>query len=288
MTVPRRTWVLLLVPLVAAAPMRRADPDSLLRAGLAAYRAGDPGRAAELFERAGLRTTEPSRAAFNLATARYRQAREDSPQALAEAEEAYHCCLEPGDPYRAEALFGLGNCLLLRAGGATLDRAALRAAIDRFSQCLAEPGCPRRLADDARYNRARARLLLLQAPAAPGGANDDPSTTDDKDRQDDEPPDPSRGPDGNRDNGADTPQGSRGNPGERGHEQPGDAQQGNEGANAPGKGIVPPVPDSGDPMPLSPRDAELHLEKATRAILKDLQEYRRGRARTGSPGVRDW
>jgi hypothetical protein len=128
----------------------------------------------------------------------------------------------------------------------------------------------------------------LQAPAAPGGTHDDPSTSDDKDRQDDEPPDPSRGSDGGRDNSGDTPQPSRGSPADRGNEQPGDTRDGQQGANAPGKGIVPPVPDSNDPMPLSPRDAELHLEKATRAILEDLAAYRRGKARQASPGMRDW
>jgi hypothetical protein len=289
MTAPRTLAVLVLLPLLAAAPRGRyADPDALLRAGNQAYQAGDLGRAAELYERAGVRTTQPSRAAFNLATARYRQARADNAQALAEAEEAYRSCLERGDPYRAPALFGLGNCLLLRAaGGTTLDRATLRAAIDRFSLCLAEPGCPPGLADDARYNCARARLLLLQAPPPPG-ANEEGAPGDD-DKPDD-PPDSSQGPDGSRDPGkADRVQQSQGNPAGGGNERPGETKDKVDGPNGAGRGtILPPPQDTSETKPLSERDAVQHLEEATKRILEDVAAYRRGRPRPLPPGVRDW
>src|SRR5262249_32840992 len=155
------------------------DPEALLRQADAAYEAGQAEKAAELYEKAGLRTTWPSRAAFNVATARYKQAKEGNLAALGTAEVNYRACLKDGDEFRARALFGLGNCLLIRAtAGATLDRVTLRSAMDRYAECVADPGCGAGLAEDARYNRAKARLLLLQAPPAAEG--NEPPPGDDK------------------------------------------------------------------------------------------------------------
>ena len=100
----RLLGLLLAVPLVAATPAAREDVDSLLRRADAAYNAGDFERAAALYDRAGVRTTEPARAAYNLATARYRQAKDGQVAALGEAEVNYRACLRPGGAYRARAL----------------------------------------------------------------------------------------------------------------------------------------------------------------------------------------
>src|SRR5258708_3722559 len=111
-----RRWLLacLLVPiLLGAQSLSAPDIDTLIRAGNAAFERGAYAEAAAQYEKASNRTTEPGLVAFNLATAKYHLAREGNPQALADAELGYRCCLEPGDPRRAQALFGLGNCLLL-------------------------------------------------------------------------------------------------------------------------------------------------------------------------------
>src|SRR5262249_58669213 len=134
--------------------------EALVRAGDNAYRRGDYGRAAELFERAGERATDPGLVAFNLAATKYQLAlaNEDHVVLLREAEQLYSCCLRKGDPRRARALYGLGNCLLARGGGAALEGGALRAAADAYAQCLAEPGVASELAAGARRNPQRARL----------------------------------------------------------------------------------------------------------------------------------
>jgi hypothetical protein len=285
----KRPWLFLFVLLVAAAPrVRTSDPEALLRAGDAAFRGDDAARAAELYDRAGVRTIEPSRAAFNLATAKFRLARAGTLDALGDAEVAYRCCLEKDDPYRAQALFGLGNCLLLRASsGTTLDRATLRAAIDRFSACLADPACTPDLAADARHNRVRARLLLLQAPPPPPGTSNQEGENDDPKQPDTDPDqrDNSTEPGGN-DPGKGTPKPAHASPAGSGADRGTARTDGTAGAGQVGK--LPPVQDDGQSAPLSARDAAEHVEQAIRRILDDLASYRRGRARQPAPGVRDW
>jgi tetratricopeptide (TPR) repeat protein len=274
-------FAVLLPLLLGARTIPTADVDALLRAGNAAFERGDYAEAAEYYDRAGERALEPGLVAFNLATAKYHLARDGNSQALADAEQAYRCCLEKGDPRRAQALFGLGNCLLLRAAGSTLDRVALRSAIDRFAECLRDPGCDAVLAADARYNRLRARLLLLQAPLPQDGSDDDSGRDDSKDdpQTDDKQPDGGRGGIGDEKGDRSAIQGK------------GAAEQAGgtpEGAPAPGRGTLPPVPDRSESAPLSATDALAHLEQATERILKESREHRRGRARPSGTGVRDW
>ena len=279
--------LLLVVPLAAAAPrMSTTAPEDLLRAADDAYRANDLTRAAELYDRAGIRTIEPSRAAFNLATAKYLLARDGKLEALGDAEVGYRCCLEKGDPYRARALFGLGNCLLVRATGGKLDRATLRAAIDRFSACLADPSCEPALAADARHNRARTRLLLLQAPPPPPGTSDESGNEDDPKQPDDQSDPPSNPNDGGGEPGTGTPKATQGSPSAHGTDQAGAQTEGATGAGQVGK--LPPVKDDDSAAPLSARDAAEHIERAERKIIEDLAAYRRGKSRPTTPGVRDW
>jgi hypothetical protein len=280
--------LLLLVPLVAAAAkVRTTDPEALLRAGDAAFRASDPGQAAEFYDRAGIRTTEPSRAAFNLATAKYRLAQGGKSEALGDAEVGYRCCLEKGNPYRARALFGLGNCLLLRAtSGSLLDRATLLAAIDRFSASIADPRCTASLATDARHNRARARLLLLQAPPPPPGTTDDGSNPDDPKQPDDQQPPQNRSDDGGNDTGSGAQQQKKGFPASSGTEHEGTKREGTTGAGQVGK--LPPVSEDPNAVPLARGDATQHVQRAARKILDEVAAYRRGKARSAMPGGRDW
>jgi tetratricopeptide (TPR) repeat protein len=279
-----RRWlsVLLLVPLLLAAQTTDVpDVLALLRTGNAAFERGAYAEAGALFERAGERTTEPGLAAFNLATAKYNLAKDGNSQALADAEQAYRCCLEQGEVRRARALFGLGNCQMLRAAGSSLDRSAIRWAIDRFGECLRDPTCDAELAADARHNRLRARLLLLQAPPSPDGSDDDSGKEESKD---DSPRDGKQasprytdGPEGKGEKSA--------TPGKGGAEK---ELTDHQGLPAPGRGTLPPVPDRPDATPLSANEAVEHLEIATRLILEESRQHRRARARQPASGVRDW
>ena len=263
----------------AAAP----DSEALLREGNAAFARGDFARAAALFERAEVRATDPGLVAFNLAAAKYRLAESDgSPQALLEAEQAYRCCVAPGNPRRAAALYGLGNCLLLKAGDR--DAATLKAAIECYDRCLREAGPDEALAADVRYNRERARLALQQLLAQSGRPKEDrPSGEDDNperpDRQPQQNPNGDLGPDGQG--------GTQAGPA---MVKPGPGQNPVQSDERPpgGQGTLPPVPDRADPAPLSPQDAAAHLELATRRILEERQAHRRGNLRPPAPTVRDW
>jgi hypothetical protein len=275
----------LLVPLLLGARGPRAeDVEALLRAGDDAFARGAHAQAAALYEKAEERSTEPGMAAFNLATAKFHLARDGSPQALAEAEQAYRCCLEPGDPRRPRALFGLGNCLLLRAAGTSLDRVALRQAIDRFGECFRDENCSSALAADARHNRQRARLLLLQAPSSPEGGPEEGSASDDAK---DDPPEQKQ-PDGKGEPGTAEEQGNRGGSPSTARGGPEQPTGPNQGAPTAGQGALPPLADRSEPSPLTPNDALAHLEQATRRIMDEMRQHRRSRARPAGAGVRDW
>jgi len=282
----RWSWLLLILPMVlAAGPAAYDDPESLLRRADEAFEAKQFDRAAELYDRAGVRTTHPSLAAYNLATAKYKQAKEGNAAALGAAEVNYRSCLKQGDEFRARALLGLGNCLLMRAtAGATLERATLRAAMDRYAECLADPGCDDDLRADARHNRARARLLLLQAPPPPEGGDEQPPGDDQKDDKDD-PKDKDKGKDAD---------GGQGEPAktDKGAKGVGDAKEPKEvkeGDKAGGKSkLLPPVSDDRDAVPLAKEDAERHLEEAAERIRAEAAAYRRSKARPAPAGVKDW
>ncbi len=281
--IPRR-WLLagLLLPLLLGARTPPVtDVDALLRAGNAAFERGVYADAAALYDRAGERATEPKLAAFNLATAKYHLAREGNAPALADAEQAYRCCLEKGDPRRARALFGLGNCLLIRAAGSSLDRVALRSAIDRFGECLRDPHCDSELAANARHNRLRARLLLLQAPPPADGSDEDAGREENKD----DPPSEGDRPDGRREGPGDERSDKSARPGKEGMEQ---SDGKHEGAPSPGRGVLPPVPDRGEAAPLAANDALQHLDQATRRIVEESRQHHRSRGRPAASGVRDW
>src|SRR5690242_17801657 len=96
-------WIIPLAP----------DPEKWLSEGHAAFARGDYAGAAALYERAEMYSDDPRRVAFFLAGAKYHLARktEGSSPELHEAEQLYRCCLDPADPNRPHALFGLGNCL---------------------------------------------------------------------------------------------------------------------------------------------------------------------------------
>jgi hypothetical protein len=264
-----------------------ADWETLLRQGDAAYAHGDFAAAAAAYEQAGDRTTDPGLVTFDLAAAQYQTALAsdaERPRLAREAEQSYRCCIEPGSPRRARALYGLGNAILLRAGDRDAD--ALKAAAECYEQCLAEKDLDAALADDARHNLERVRLLLLQIPPAPAHTKDESSG--------DVPPKPQTAPrenPGAQRNPLRDPSANMGKPDKRG--EPSKPEKGakpveTDAPPAPGSGNLPPVPDGADLPPLTPQDAARHLELASQRIEEDYKAHRRAKAPAPAANVRDW
>jgi tetratricopeptide (TPR) repeat protein len=276
-----------LAALLTLGPSSRLDPEALLREGNAAFARGDYATAAALYEQAEARSTEPSLVAFNLAAAKYHQALAAGGDmaALREAEQLYRCCLDTSDPRRPLALYGLGNCLLQR--GADRDRTSLLAAIECYQRCLADPHTDANLVTDARHNRERAKLLLLQLQAS-AASREEKTPADDSDANPNRPDRPAMP--------MPTPVGDPGGEGKEDPRtgatqvkpEPGQAPRKSNEPPPPGAGNLPPVPDQAELAPLSPQDAAAHLEQAARRIHDERQTYRRGRARGPAKGVPDW
>jgi tetratricopeptide (TPR) repeat protein len=278
--------VLIAVLLPAAAPA--PDWEALVRQGDAAYERGDFAAAASLYEQASDRTTDPGLVAMDIGAAKYRLAEAseaDRARLAQEAEQAYRCCTGPGDPRRARALYGLGNALILKTDGR--DAEALLAAVAAYRQCLAEPNLDAALADDARHNLERARLLLLQIPPAGGHTKDEPPSGDSPPKS---PSPPDKAP-GSQQEPSHDPSGVKVKPDPSGG--PAKTDDGRKPIETdqpppPGEGNLPPVPDRADLPPLSAEDAARHLDLAAQRILQDLKAHRRAKAPMPPPNVPDW
>ena len=277
----------LLLSLALGWGLSAPDSEKLLSDGHAAFGRGDYAQAAALYERAEIYSDDPRQVAFYLAGAKYHLARKtegNSPE-LHEAEQLYRCCLDPADPRRPQALFGLGNCLLHKAG--ERDIASLRTAIACYDQCLQALGADDPLATDARYNREKARLLLLQLVPPPEGTPGDRPPRDDMlnpyPLRSDRLPTPMQagqlGPEGDADRGAVT---SAANP-----EQGTSATRTND-TPPPGKGNLEPIPDEVNVPPISAHDAMEHLQLAAKNVLLERQKYHRRAERASATGVKDW
>jgi hypothetical protein len=162
---------------------------------------------------------------------------------------------------------------------------ALRAAIDRYSECLATPGRDEKLAGDAQYNRARARLLLLQAPAPQNGAEqgqDEPKKDDEEEPKKD---------DKTQQQKAEAPKdGDQKASKADGKEQAKEGPEGKKGDEHAGKGrpLVTPPSESPEAPPLAREDAERQLAEAVRRIREESAAFRRSQAKPPRPGVTDW
>jgi tetratricopeptide (TPR) repeat protein len=268
----------------AAAPP--PDWEALVRQGDASFARGDYAAAVALYEQAQDRTTDPGLVALDLAAARYRLALAsdaERPRLAQEAEQAYRCCTGPGDPRRAPALYGVGAALLLKSDGRDAD--ALQAAVEAYRQCLAEPGLGPELAEDARHNLERARLLLLQVVPRAAHTRDELPSGDGPPKA--QPPDRQPG----------AQQDPRDRPGVRvkpdRHGDPAKSQEGPKPVEPPeppppGEGNLPPVPEGPDLPPLSAEDAARHLELAARRIHEEQKTHRRSKATAPPPNVPDW
>lgn len=273
--------------LVGAAP-DNAAVESLLRRGNAAFEAGDFAAAADLYDRAQERATDPGQVAYNRATALYRraQAEEDAArraELLQAAELDYRCCAATTEePRRSRALFGLANCLLQRRGE---EVTATREAIRCYRACLGSKHLEAPLVEDARHNLELAKLLWLKALAKKGSSPE-------KERSDQQPNDSSQQQQG------DKPEGMQGgdpgtdprNPGPgRQQVQVGDGQQPIETSKpSPGAGSeFPQEVDDKDP-PLTPEKARKHLTEVARKIRQDRDAKRIRSTREVAGPVKDW
>lgn len=278
---------LLVVLLLGLKWAKQPSTEQLLQQGRKAEARGDYEKAAALYEQAEIYTTDPAEAAFYLAGAKYHLATktEGASAELLEAEQWYRCCLESSDPRRPRALCGLGNCLLHKAG--TRDEASLRAALACYDLCLRSAGDDPELAADARYNREKARLLLLQFPPPVNSSQDDRPHSDDMNphfpRPDHRQPLPmqadNKGEEGDIDPSV--------RPGGAKPEDDKSASKSNE-PPPPGKGNLPNIPDEVEAPPLSPHEAGEHLQLAARKVLQERQIHRRRGEEPSAAGVKDW
>ncbi|MHB8736714.1 MAG: hypothetical protein ACYC6M_15535, partial [Terriglobales bacterium] len=143
------------------------------------------------------------------------------------------------------------------------------------------------LAADARYNREKARLMLLQFLPPPKGPRSDSPPRDEGNPQlpprDPSQPTPVPIPD----------QGPDGNPDARSMDGAGKPEQGTAAPKSndppsPGKGNMEPIRDEVDVPPLSAHDAAEHLERATKKVMQERQTHHRRSERAAATGVKDW
>lgn len=278
---------LVVVLLLGFRSPQETRPEQLLQAGHQARARGDYEKAAALYEQAERYSTNPAEAAFYLAGAKYHLAvkTEGPSPELLEAEQGYRCCLELLDPRRPRALCGLGNCLLHKAG--TREEASLRAALACYDLCLQSAGDDSALISDARYNREKARLLLLQFPLPADGPSSDRPPRDDGNA----PPPPSENhqvlPTAASNSGTESQIDPKMQPGSiKPNEST--APTKSHAPPSPGKGNLPPIPDEVEAPPLTPHQAAEHLQLAARKVLQERQSHHRRSEEPLEAGVKDW
>ncbi|MFL5244194.1 MAG: tetratricopeptide repeat protein [Gemmataceae bacterium] len=261
------------VAVASAAPV--TDPVELLRLGNAAFARGDYAAAVNFYTKAEVRTTDPGLVALNKASALYHLGNYRAAELL------YRASLSDAEePRRLRSLYSLANCLVQQAA----DRYAksLKEAIDLYQQCLSQSDTD--LADDARHNLELAKMLLLRAQTK---HEKDPDEKDpDHDPQTNPPAKSGAKQDGTPDPGpGDSKNGGQELPGHPnlGHQTPTSKEQ-----PSPGKGNLPPIPDTQDPVAMTHEDAAAHLEQATTRILQERQKHKHMSFKKPAPGVKDW
>jgi len=272
-----------LVALLAPALPRHDTVEAWMRAGDRAAQQGHWAEAVAWYEKAEATPLDPGRVAFNLATARYHLATQGQLHELSAAEAGYRACLS--GERRGRALLGLGNCLLLRA---TLsdppDAALLQAAIDQFQ---AAEQADATVAQAARYNRARARLLLLQViPVFQESQSADASEPPAGDEPHEEPDPPPPQPAPKATTQGDSSSGSQRQPSKDGQEAP-VIEEKNRPAAA-GAGAATPIPNRPEAAPVAVEEAVQALQQATQRILEESRAYRRARLVPRSGPGADW
>ncbi|MFO0808700.1 MAG: VWA domain-containing protein [Gemmataceae bacterium] len=251
-----------LVGLISLSLISAAPPEDYLRHGLAHLDAGRPDAALADFARAAERTIDPGLVAFNQGIALARLGRHR------DAELHFRRCLSDAEgDRRARALYNLGVMLLQESQGKLAG--PLRHAVAAFTQAL--PLADESLRPDVLHNLELAKVLLAKAkPSGPQAA--------------DEPPDfgperkPPTGPEP-ADMGDPAFAKGEGKAKAAGKANGKQSPQSTDGKPPPGKGNLPPLPDSDTLAELTPEDVARHLDQAEQRIA----EARRTRLRTGMP-----
>lgn len=271
------------VAMLAPALPRLDTVEAWMRAGDRAAQQGHWAEAVTWYEKAEATPLDPGRVAFNLATARYHLATQGQLRELSAAEAGYRACLS--GERRGRAFLGLGNCLLLRATVSdNPDAALLRAAIDQFQ---AAEQADATVAPAARYNRARARLLLLQVlpsfqESEPADASEPPAADEPREETHPPPAQPQpKGPDS-----GDSSSGSQRQPSKDGQEAP-VIEEKNRPA-APGAGAATPLPNRPEAALVAAEEALQALRQATQRILEESRANRRARLVPRSGPGADW
>jgi hypothetical protein len=284
----RNAFSLLLVVVLTLAAAPVTDTEALLREGNAAFRRGDYATAADAYERAGLRTTEPALVAFNLAATKYRAALESAEgraKHLDEAEQYFRCCLRKDDPRRGRALQFLGACLLQEALDG--DDARVEEAVLRLEECLREPGLDAEAMDDAQHNLALARLVLAQMPPPTPEKSRSPDKPAADETQPTRPQPRDRRPTVDRTlspNGDPT----RGRPDQRTKTGDLKAEMARTGTDTRDSRAGRENTERGpDGQPIDPADVG-HLKDAFERIMDEQQAHKRRKAPSPAPGVKDW
>lgn len=276
---------LLILVLLAAAPVQ--DWETCLRQAAQAYEREAYEVALDWCTRAERLATDPGLVAFNKAAALHQLGLSEGDavkrrERLREAERLYRACLENAPPTRrAAAQFNLGNTLLHQA--ALRDRKLLEQAIAAYEACLQTATEPI-LHRDARYNLELAKHLWLRLAASSSSQ-----------RAEDEPPEPGPPLEPGK-----QPQGIRPDPGKQpgGYDKflpsklsSGEGPQGKAVATqtAPaGKGNLPPLPDDDVRLPLTAKEAALHLRDALERIERERAAHENRVAVPPARNVKDW
>jgi tetratricopeptide (TPR) repeat protein len=274
--VSKRPAVLLALPLIlSAAP----PPDDAVRAGNAAFRAGDPEAAVRAYASAEERTDDPGLVAFNEATALYQLGQ------YRDAEQHYRRALEDASTAglrRPYGLYNLGNCLLQQASDR--DRLRLRAATACYEQCLDLLPADDALVPDANHNLELARLLLSRARSAAPDKSDPDDDRDSMSRPEDPPPSPVG-------DGQSEPRPTEPRPG--GNEKAPGTEKGpapvpSNDAPPPGAGNLPVLLDNDRPQHLAPEEVTAFLNKATERSRRDRLNKLQPLGGKGNDRDRDW
>jgi tetratricopeptide (TPR) repeat protein len=271
----KTSLLILAILIVSAGPV--VDETDLIREGNAAFGRGEYQGALAFYNRAESRALDPGLIAFNKASALYHLGNYRGAELL------YRASLSDGEGVRRiHLLYGLANCLVRQAGDR--DAKLLKEAITLYEQCINEANDPDWLAN-AHHNLELAKLFLVKAQMKAEG--EPPDQPPDRDPEIDPPT--KRGMD-DIPEGSDPSGGVRKNGAERIPAKPGPGNE-NQRSNeppAPGQGNLPPIPDTQDPVSLTPEDASSHLQQATVRILQERQKHKQMSLKKPAPGAKDW
>lgn len=266
-------------PLIAAAlpwltALLLAPPERHLRDAERAWQRGDRSQALDRYRLAELRTTDPGLVAYNEGVVL-----EQLGDLEAAVEHFQRSRQDATGQRRQHLLFNLGNTLTRLAF--EVHQAHFDEAIAVYEECLRELELPPALEADVRHNLELARLLKATKKDQRPNPRERPNDSDGNskgNRRQKVPGD--RGADGNA-----RPTRGKAEPGMG--DASGDPQSTEE--YAPGKGNLPPIPDTDERAPLLSVEATEHLRLAADRIQRDQLEHRRQQAAAARRGqVKDW